>query len=116
MANAIFVHFLNRELLRSLNIERIEGVNYALKILLLAKDSMLYVPLSSVCENMGSTDLDYEFFDLIYETMHIELISDCATWEEFLERNLQLYHFDKMRYSCYFFVKDINQQSLKKVV
>lgn len=106
MANAIFVHFLNRELLRSLNIERIEGVNYALKILLLAKDSMLYVPLSSVCENMGSTDLDYEFFDLIYETMHIELISDCATWEEFLERNLQLYHFDKMRYSCYFFEKD----------
>ncbi len=106
MANAIFVHFLNRELLRSLNIERIEGVNYALKILLLAKDSMLYVPLSSVCENMGSTDLDYEFFDLIYETMHIELISDCATWEEFLERNLQLYYFDKMRYSCYFSEKD----------
>ena len=71
MANAIFVHFLNRELLRSLNIERIEGVNYALKILLLAKDSMLYVPLSSVCENMGSTDLDYELFYFIYENMHI---------------------------------------------
>lgn len=106
MANAIFIHFLNRELLRSLNIERLEGVNYALKILLLSKDSILYVPLSSVWENMGSTDLDYEFFNLVYESMHIELISDCATWEEFLERNLQLYYYDRMRYRCYFFEKE----------
>lgn len=106
MANAIFIHFLNRELFRSLNIKKIEGVDFALKILLLAKDSILYVPLSSVCENMGSTDLDYEFFNLVCETMYIELISDCATWEEFLERNLQLYYFDKMRYSCYFCEKD----------
>ena len=106
MASAIFIHFLNRELIRSLNIERIEGVDFALKVLLLAKDSMLYVPLSSVWENMGSTDLNYKFFNRICETMNIELISDCVTSEEFVERNLQLYYFDKMRYSCYFGERD----------
>lgn len=102
MRNTIFIHFLNRELLRSLDIKRISGANYALQVLLIAKDANIYIPLSSIWENEGGTDLDYNFFDLAYESKQIELISDCITVEEFLERNYQLYFFDKNRYPCYF--------------
>ena len=87
---------------RSLNIERIFGANYALKILLFSKDSIIYAPLSSIWEIGDSTDLDYHFLNIVYETNQIEMISDCITVEEFLERNRQLYFFDKTRYDCYF--------------
>ncbi len=102
MSNSIFIHFINRELLRSINIERITGVNNALKILLLAKDSNLYTPLSSIWENGNSTDLDHDFFDLVYNSKQIELISECTTIDEFLDRNCQMYFYDKERYNCYF--------------
>lgn len=102
MSNSIFIHFLNRELFRSINIERITGVNDALKILLLAKDSNIYAPLSSIWENENSTDLDYGFFDMIYDSGQIELISECATIDEFLDRNSKMYFYDKERYNCYF--------------
>ena len=87
---------------RSVNVNRISGVNSALKVLLLAKDSGIYVPLSSVWENGNSTDLDYAFFDLAYSYRQIELVSECVTIEEFIDRNRQLYFFDKDRYNCYF--------------
>lgn len=102
MSNSIFIHFLNRELFRSINIERIIGVNEALKILLLAKDSNIYAPLSSIWESGNSTDLNYEFLNLVYESKQIELISECATTDEFLDRNWQMYFYDKERYDCYF--------------
>lgn len=102
MNNAIFVHFLNREMLRSLNLENITEVNQAIKVLLIATDLKLYVPLSSICENMGTSDLDYDFIFFVYEMGQIDIISSSATWEEFLDRNAKMYYFDQSRYSCYF--------------
>ena len=60
------------------------------------------MPLSSLWEGTECTDFDIQFFDFLYESRQIELISDCATVEEFLERSMQLYYYDRVRYGCYF--------------
>lgn len=103
MKNALFIHFINRELFRSLGMTSIKGVNYAVKILLLTKDMDVYIPLSSVWENLTATDLDLDFWNIVDRCNQISFVSDCVTHEEFLDKNQALYFYDKERYACYFY-------------
>ena len=101
----VFVHFLNREMYRSLGISYLSGVNEAIRILLLSCKGKLYIPWSSLWESAKSNDLDYRFFKMAYDTGQVEVVSDCITLDEFLERNAELYSFDYNRYGDIYFNK-----------
>ena len=110
MKQDIFVHFLNRELYRSLKIKQFPNVSLALKVMMLACGEAIHVPLSSLWESYNNHIVDYDFIKLLYDSGRLEVISDCVTIEEFLERNLQMYSFDKSRYRNIYFrpIKRIN--------
>ena len=99
----LFIHFLNRELYRSLGIKRLDGANNAFKVILLACGDALYVPLSSLWESQGCNDVDYRFIRMIYEAGQLELVSNRVTLDEFLERNRKMYSFDRARYADVYF-------------
>lgn len=103
MSKNIFIHFLNRELYRSVGVNKIVDINYVFKILILCCGKTFFVPLSSIWESFYVNDLDYDFLYLIYEKGEIEICSDCITIEEFLYRNKTIYAFDKERYKDIYF-------------
>lgn len=110
--NNLFIYFLNRELYRSLDIEYLSGVNEAIKTLLLGCGGKLYVPMSSLWEGVGYNDLDMILFRKIYDYGQIDIVSDCVTTQEFIEKNRQMYRFDKKRYRDVYFGKRIEFSSL----
>lgn len=103
MIQNIFVHFLNRELYRSLGIQRLPNANQMLKTVVLACGETACVPLSSLWESYNQHTVDYEFIKLIYTSGLLEVVSDCVTIDEFLEKKLQMYSFDRSRYRNIYF-------------
>lgn len=103
MKESIFIHFLNRELYRAVGIEKFNGVNYILKIMLLCCGESLFIPLSSIWESVHVSDLDYDLFELFYNNKQVEVCSDCVTVDEFLFRNRNMYRFDEARYENIYF-------------
>lgn len=103
MKEDLFIHFFNRELYRSLAIKEFQSANFVLKIVVLACSETIHIPLSSLWENWNQIHSDKKFIKLLYDSRQLEVVSDCVTIEEFIERNLGLYSFDRDRYRHIYF-------------
>lgn len=98
----IFLHFLNRELLRSLNIESLRGVDNILKILTLVTASKLFTGLGIIIEGEDLLKDGKWLLLKLLKSDQLELISDRPTLDESIYIRQVLYESDSKRYTCYF--------------
>ena len=98
----IFLHFLNRELLRSLDIKSLTGVDKILKILTLVTTSKLFAGLGIIIEGEDLLKNGKWILLKLLKNNQIELISDRPTLDESIYVRQLLYESDAKRYKCYF--------------
>lgn len=99
----IYLHFLNRELLRSVNI--VPRFNFARDLLLsgLFSSGKFVAPLAALVEGHAERPgLESDILTTLIEFYQLEIASDEACLEDFLERRRELYKFDQDRYPVYF--------------
>jgi predicted nucleotide-binding protein len=98
----IFLHFLNRELLRSLDLKHVRNTETALRIILLSNVGALFSGLSLIWESSEYANRAFFLLSKSMEYQQLELISDSPTLNEFLSSRQELYKFDHERYPMYF--------------
>lgn len=103
MQDAIFLHFLNRELHRAIgkNIN-IKETDIIVRCLLLATDVKLYGNFSMVSEGGYLTENTSSIIPSAIIHKELELVGATPTGEEFIISRQELYHFDSKRYPMYF--------------
>lgn len=99
----VYLHFLNRELLRSVCIEnRLPFADILLKCAFFAAGRLI-TPLAAVIEGCTERTLeDMEVFGIFACSDHLQFASDAACQEDFLYSRRELYKFDRDRYPAYF--------------
>ena len=100
---SIYLHFLNRELLRSVNIG--PRFNFARDLLLsgLFSSGKFVAPLAALVEGHAERPrLESDILTTLIEFDQLEIASDEACIEDFVEKRRELYKFDQDRYPVYF--------------
>jgi TIR domain len=102
----IYLHFFNRELLRSLDVKEesvdIHNLEKNFKVLVLSNTGKLYSGISLLWENYEFLNPAFFILAKLLEYQHLELISDMPTLDEFIASRQELYKFDFKRYPMYF--------------
>lgn len=102
----IYLHFFNRELLRSLDVKEdiryIHDLEKTFKVLILSNTGKLYSGISLLWENYEFIKPTFFILAKLLEHKHLELISDMPTLGEFIASRQELYKFDSLRYPMYF--------------
>ena len=106
----IFLHFLDRELLRSLGMKvDINKANKYVKILLLSTNSNLYINYSLIVEGDYLNNKEH-FIPLALKQNKLTLIAEEFSFDEFILTRQEMYLFDYKRYPMYF-----KEQNIKKL-
>jgi len=106
----IFLHFLDRELLRSLGMKvDINKANKYVKILLLSTNSNLYINYSLIVEGDYLKNKEH-FIPLALKQNKLTLIAEEFSFDEFILTRQEMYLFDYKRYPMYF-----KEQNIKKL-
>lgn len=104
----VYLHFLNRELRRSVGRTVYPGVESALLFASLATTGTLFAPLSAVIEDYTDASAgQLAICRTLAESGHLQLVSDSANLSDFVEAKRRLYKFDARRYGVYFRDSDL---------
>lgn len=103
MNDAVFLHFLNRELLRSVGKSTDLGAaDFIVRCLLLATNANLYGNFSIVSEGGYLTKNQRSIVADCIKLDELELVGERATADEFIATRQSIYLFDHLRYPMYF--------------
>src|SRR5688500_9080756 len=99
----LYLHFFDRELGRAVGFNLTPALAESiLKRLLLGTTSRFYFGLSPAWESPAMADEMLDLYSLLERAKAIDLVSNYATIDEFLESRLPLYRHDATRYPMYF--------------
>jgi nucleoside phosphorylase len=100
---AIFLHFLNREIFRSVNAQySLRGVESALRVVALGLGDELISNYSNLLESGMLTAGEPNLVTRLLASNQISIEGERASFGEFLESRTRMYAFDASRYPMYF--------------
>ncbi|MDU0294861.1 hypothetical protein, partial [Saccharothrix longispora] len=101
--DAVYLHYLDRELILSTGREMSEKqIIQATRLLTFFTQSDLYVGLSAIWENDRLTPASYEEFRLLFEQYQLQTVSRDVTLAEFRASRAAAYRHDSDRYPNYY--------------
>lgn len=110
----IYLHFLNRELLRAAAFSPPQSYPFdSLSLILMCTAQRLYASFSSIWENEFIAAPSVQLLAELFELDQLGVISDSTTREEHVARRQMLYAFDKERYPGYFGAKSMPLHSFR---
>src|ERR1700735_4382399 len=99
----LYLHFFDRELGGAVGFNLTPKLAESiLKLLLLGTTSRFYFGLSPAWESPAMVNDMVDLYSLLERTKVIDLVSNYAAIDEFLEARVLLYQHDALRYPMYF--------------
>ena len=99
---SIFLHFLNREIYRSVGSHDHDGFpEKAIRILIAGTNRRLFSNYSNLLEGVGSI-VPGSILNLLLETEQLNVVGERASLDEFIASREPRYRFDQGRYPMYF--------------
>jgi nucleoside phosphorylase len=99
----IYTHFLNRELLRSVNFGMDDAtIGRIFRVLLICTTEHFLSSLAFIWEISSYLPKTLSLIEKLYRANELDLISNLPTVDEFISSSQNLYSYDAVRYPMYF--------------